>query len=890
MRHNKIRYFMIALSVWTLTCFFASTGMASFLSVRTNYSVLTPDGDGVKDYTNISFTIPSAGTVKIKISQVLSKERVDTAEKQYILVRNLPHSGGKYYNQAGTYTVKWNGTNDAGQVVQNGIYRVQIIFIPEKGKQLVDSISIRVEVIPIFTDLKFLPDPFTPGKEKATIEYRLTKKALVRVRITGLSGIIFTRNWKMESPDKFFVDWNGKDQRTGRVAAPGEYKVHLEARIGDGEPVAMSTNFHITRYLAVEAISATPRTFDPKDKGGNFSTRIAFMVDNPNVDYTVIIQDQSGNTVWNKNFSSDYLRARGFPSRRKEFSWGGLRDITLTGSYVLKRTEVTKEGEELIEKTVAETVNFQPIIIGNLIYTNNGKLDRGNVLQQLKKDKLLYQKGDQYEYRGAWWTIADVKFDKKVINYLPNGVYTIRIRVKDPGSQKVSAEFGTEVTIHSQIKFKLCVRDITPGDEQPEYQKQDASRLDTKKPSLISSRSNESILNKTLLDQYQTLIDQYQVSWCQDEEKIEGYKTNKISNFAIKGGTLKKGLKNDVKIFDPASLKWITAEKISPYLDFRDDRIRIWFRVTKDADVRAQIRSSKGGVIRRLTDKKAHLASDISHSFFEWDGFDDEGQIVPNGFYIIDISATDTDPAAPKTLTTSPVISAEDIRRLTLIDRKNSSLLPQPKIEGSTQNIVELFAFKPVSSFNEISGYDNLGGSGLNELLEKSVSSTRQEQRDQEGNFSIIFNNYDGDEFFLEYFYTAFTEKKVSENESYYQITPVGKIAVKRSFDAGGDKQQCKIDGEWKEDLKPGIYDLWVFAMKPGACRGSTYGYNRYSRDPDINWGRIEDLVECFQSESMTVKKIKVRALGHLTEAGAHLKKVLAEGFSTMAAKAGASR
>ena len=882
MRQNKIRYFLIALSVWALTCFFSSTSMASLLSVRTNYSVLTPDGDGVKDYTNISFTIPSAGTVKIKISQVLSKERVDTTEKQYILVRNLPHSGGKYYNQAGTYTVKWNGTNDAGQVVQNGIYRVQIIFLPEEGKQLVDSISIRVEVIPIFTDLKFLPDPFTPGKEKATIEYRLTKKALVRVRITGPSGIIFSRNWKMESPDKFFVDWNGKDQQTGRVAVPGEYKVHLEARIGDGEPVAMSTNFHISRYLAVEAISATPRTFDPKDKGGNFSTRIAFMVDNPNVDYTVIIQDQSGNTVWNKNFSSDYLRARGFPSRRKEFGWGGLRDITIVGSYVLKRTEVTKEGEELIEKTIAETVNFPPIIIRKLIYNNNGKLDGGNVLQQLKKDKLLYQKGDQYEYRGAWWTIADVKFDKKVINYLPNGTYTIRIRVKDPGSQKVSAEFGTEVTIHSQIKFKLCVRDITPGDKQPDYQKQEAPQFDTNKPHLNSPGNNKSTLNKTLMDQYQ-------VSWCQDEGKSEGYKSNKISNFAIKGGTLKKGLKNDVKIFDSAALKWVTVEKISPYLDFRDDRIRIWFRVTKDADVRAQIRSSKGGVIRRLPDKKAHLASDISHSVFEWDGFDDEGKIAPNGFYIIDISATDTDPATPKTLTTSPVISAEDIRRLTLIDRKNSSLLPQPKTEGSTLNVVELFAFNPVFSFNEISGYDEDSGSGLSELLEKSESSARQEKRGQEGNFSIIFNNYDGDEFFLEYFYTAFTEQ-MSENESYYQIAPVGKITVKSSFDAGGDKQQCKIDGKWKEDLKPGIYDLWVFAMKPGVCKESMYRYNGYSRNSDHKWKRIEKLVECFQSESMTVKKIKVRALGHLTEAGAHLKKVLAEGFSTMAAKAGASR
>ncbi len=884
----------MALSVGVLICFCASTSPAALLSVRTDYAVLTPDGDGIQDYTNISFTIPAAGTVKIKISQVLSKDREDAVEKQYILVRNLPHAGGKYYEQAGTYTVKWNGTNDAGQVVQNGIYRIQIIFLPREGKQLVDAISIRVEVIPIFTDLKFLPDPFTPGKEKATIEYRLTKKALVRVQIVGPRGILFTRNWRTESPDKFFVDWNGRDQQTGQMATPGEYKVYLEARIGDRQPVLMSTNFHITRYLAVEAISATPRTFDPKDKGGNFSTRIAFMVDHPSVDYTVIIQDQSGNTVWNKNFSSAYDQSR-YPSKRKEFSWGGLRDITLTGSYVLKRTEVTKEGKELIEKTVAQTVKFRPIIISDLIYYDNGKLDTRNVLQQLKKDKLLYQKGDQYEYNGAWWTIADVKFDKKVINYLPNGVYTIRIRVRDPGSQKVSAEFGTEVTIHSQIKFKLCVRDITPGDEQPESQKQDASQLGTNRSLLVSSRNTSGIIDQTLRDQYQTLMNQYQVSWCQDEDRIEGYKTNKITHFPIKGGTLKEGLKNDVKIFDAASLKWITAEKISPYLDFQDDKVRIWFRVTKDADVRAQIRSSKGGVIRRLAAKKAHLASDISHSFFEWDGLDDEGKIVPNGFYIIDISATDTDPAAPKTLTTSPVISVEDIRRLTLIDRKNSSLLPQSKIEGSTPNAVELFAFSPVFSFNELSGYDTRGGSGLSELLEKSKTSVRQEQRDQEGDFSVVFNNYDGDEFYLEYFYTAFTETKVSGNESYYQTMPAGPITVKHSFDAGGDQQQCKIDGEWKEGLKPGIYDLWVFAMKPKVYMESTYGCdgmsrNSYPRNSDSRWNRVEQLVKCFQSKSMTVKKVQVRALGHLTEAGTHLKKVLAKGFTTMAAKAGASR
>ena len=63
--------------------------------------------------TSISYSIPSAGEVNLSVFNTLG-QRIIT------LVDN--------YQDAGTYIVEWNGTNDCGDPVSSGIYFYKIMI------------------------------------------------------------------------------------------------------------------------------------------------------------------------------------------------------------------------------------------------------------------------------------------------------------------------------------------------------------------------------------------------------------------------------------------------------------------------------------------------------------------------------------------------------------------------------------------------------------------------------------------------------------------------------------------------------------------------------------------------------------------------------------------
>jgi len=74
---------------------------------------ISPDGDGVKDTTDFSFRLVAPTQVKV---QVLNKK--------WVAVRTF--SGGDLDNTTGS-TVAWDGKNDAGSVVSDGVYNIQVV-------------------------------------------------------------------------------------------------------------------------------------------------------------------------------------------------------------------------------------------------------------------------------------------------------------------------------------------------------------------------------------------------------------------------------------------------------------------------------------------------------------------------------------------------------------------------------------------------------------------------------------------------------------------------------------------------------------------------------------------------------------------------------------------
>ena len=372
--------------------------LAADFEVGFDNSVISPDGDGNKDTVTLRYTLPSSGMIKIKIYQVLQRQTADQdREPDFVLVKNLvPEFRAR--QEAWPQKVEWNGTNDSGQVVQNGDYEVRVTLTPDRGKPLSGTkLALTVEVIPVFTDLRFLPDPYTPGKQRATIQYRLTKRANVLIRIAGPAGVeVFRKIGPNQEPGEYFIDWDGRACRPGRecrqrdtdsfVQTPGEYTVILAAMTRDRKKHKKLTKFRVTPHLALTTISARPRVFDPRDKGGAFATHIQFEVDAPDVDFAVTVQDQSGAEVWKHTFIHDKLSISSFFKTRrirtragtvkhlKEFVWGGVQQLRFSGHYEARRKGNKERGEREFE-TTSIAFNAPPLENQTLIYGKDGSVD-----------------------------------------------------------------------------------------------------------------------------------------------------------------------------------------------------------------------------------------------------------------------------------------------------------------------------------------------------------------------------------------------------------------------------------------------------------------------------------------------------------------------------------
>lgn len=75
----------------------------------------SPDNDGVKDSTDFSFRLVAPAKVTVQV-----------VNKKSVAVRTF--SGGELDNTAGT-TITWDGRNDAGSVVSDGTYQMQVVSV-----------------------------------------------------------------------------------------------------------------------------------------------------------------------------------------------------------------------------------------------------------------------------------------------------------------------------------------------------------------------------------------------------------------------------------------------------------------------------------------------------------------------------------------------------------------------------------------------------------------------------------------------------------------------------------------------------------------------------------------------------------------------------------------
>lgn len=206
-------------------------GSGDFLSpLNVSLATITPDGKGLHDETDVSFTLTKRADVSATLigpdgkSYVLRPPMTRTPDQYAIAFRGVVPVPGKY-------------GHDWLRVVPDGTYRLVVTAKDLSGRMVRREATITVKnadtTPPEITDVSVQFTTITPNgdgdRDTTTINYALTKKAEVRAYATDAAGRFFLimAPKKVEASLQSFT-WDGS-QSGGDILPDGRYTIHIEA-------------------------------------------------------------------------------------------------------------------------------------------------------------------------------------------------------------------------------------------------------------------------------------------------------------------------------------------------------------------------------------------------------------------------------------------------------------------------------------------------------------------------------------------------------------------------------------------------------------------------------------------------------------------------------------
>ena len=209
--------------------------------------VFSPVCECARDVAEISF--------RLRGGQVVTVDLLDSDRNS---VRTLVR--GKR-EQAGRVTYVWDGRNDAGRVVAEGIYRPRV-RLRRHGRTIVLPNPIRVDTTaPKIRLLRVFPRVFSPdgdgNTDRMTAEYEIDEPARAMMLVDGRRRVLS----KFRETEGRLV-WFGRIG--GKPVRPGEYEIRLRAFDRAGNRSARSRAVTVrVRYIEfvrdrVEAVAGRP--------------------------------------------------------------------------------------------------------------------------------------------------------------------------------------------------------------------------------------------------------------------------------------------------------------------------------------------------------------------------------------------------------------------------------------------------------------------------------------------------------------------------------------------------------------------------------------------------------------------------------------------------------
>jgi len=225
---SGVYYYVIEYSAGGITYVHDITNSVS----KDNYapSVTYPSNfDPLSSVTNFfRYTLPQKSDVTINMSHWNWGGYWGAGPRVKTLLLRKPQ-------KAGSYVMVWDGTDDAGNLVEPGEYLITVW-----GWRLADN-AIIVATEPIISDLLVTPTYLNPNAQpyddlnEATFKYTLSKTATVRAYIYDSENYLIKTITMTDVPagSGRTITWDGKNTG-GKFVAPGTYRLRLVATDANG--------------------------------------------------------------------------------------------------------------------------------------------------------------------------------------------------------------------------------------------------------------------------------------------------------------------------------------------------------------------------------------------------------------------------------------------------------------------------------------------------------------------------------------------------------------------------------------------------------------------------------------------------------------------------------
>ncbi len=365
--------------------------VAPYIDIKPDYLIFSPNNDGRKDTLTIKQAVKG-----------------DNNDKYQAVIIGPEGKSEKTYNWVGTVPAEivWDGNNDNGNPVNEGIYTYQITgidFAKNKTLKTINGIKLvrKFETLDFSTDVKaFAPNGSgSPNTIKFLSSLSSTEDLLQsELTIQDSKGEII-KKFVTDNELNKTITWDGKDEK-GIFADDGLYTAEMRCNFNSGNLIVSSvSNIVLDKTPPAYKFNVSPELFTPDGDGEN---DILFI--------NLELNDFSDVKQWELNIykklddvakDSLFKRFSGTGNIKQIFEWDGLSDdkqdhVESVQDYILELKAEDTLGNKLpnVNKVISAGVLVEKTTEGLKIRVSNihFAFDKADLIGDSKKtlDKVIY--------------------------------------------------------------------------------------------------------------------------------------------------------------------------------------------------------------------------------------------------------------------------------------------------------------------------------------------------------------------------------------------------------------------------------------------------------------------------------------------------------------------